>query len=84
MKPFHKHVKDPAGQARPRRPLANCAHLAKGHYFGARVIPGSVAGAELTNPYGCDLPVREQSSELLPALISTLLLGWMPCASVLA
>ena len=82
MKPFHEHTKNPAGLARPRRPLTNCAHLSKRHSFDARVIPGSVAGAELTHPCGCDLPVREQSSELLRALISKLLLGWMPCASV--
>ena len=79
MRPFHKHMKNPAGLARP---LANFTHLSKGHSFGARVIPGSVAGAEFKHPCGCDLPAREQPSELLRALIFKLLLGWMPCASV--
>ena len=79
MKPFHKHVKDPADLARP---LMTCAPLSQGHSLDARMILGSVAGAELKHACGCDLPVREQPSELLQALISTRFIGWMPCASV--
>ena len=79
MKPFHKHVKDPADLARP---LMICAPLSQGHSLDARMILGSVAGAELKNSFGFDLAVREQSSELLRALISARFMGWMPCASV--
>ena len=79
MKPFHKHVNDPADLARP---LMTRAPLSQGHSLDARMILGSVAGAELKHACGCDLPVREQSSELLRALISARFMGWMPCASV--
>ena len=78
MKPFHKHVNDPADLARP---LRTCAPLSQGHSLDARMILGSVAGAELKHACGCDLPVREQSSELLRALISARFMGRMPCAS---
>ena len=78
MRPFRKHMKNPAGLARP---LANFTHLSKGHSFGARVIPGSVAGSEFKHPCGCDLPAREHLSELLQGLISAPFMGWMPCAS---
>ena len=80
MKPFHKYVTDPAGLARPRRPLMTCAHLSQGLSFDARVVPGSVAVNELSHSCGCDLAVRERSSELLRARTSTFM-GWMPCAS---
>lgn len=80
-KPLHKHEKDPAGLARLRRPLAGWVHLPQGHSFDARMIPASVAGAELKHACGCDLPVRERSSELLRALISIIFMGRMPCAS---
>ena len=80
-KPLHKHEKDPAGLARPRRPLMTCAHLSQGQPVDTRVIAGSVAGAELKHACGCDLPVREQSSELLRALTSVLFVGQTPCAS---
>ena len=79
MKPFHKHVKDPADLARP---LMTCAPLSQGHSLDARMILGSVAGAELKHACGSDLAGREQSSELLRALISALFMGRMPCASV--
>ena len=81
-KPSHKHVKDLAGLARLRRPLAGWVHCSQGHSFDARVIPASVAGAELAPSSGCDLPARERSSDTLQALISTLSMGGMPCASV--
>lgn len=62
------------------------APLSQGLCFDARMIAGSVAGAELKHACGFDLPVREQSSELLRALISALfmgrIMGRMPCASV--
>ena len=77
-KPSHKHVKDLAGLARLRRPLAGWVHCSQGHSFDARVIPASVAGAELAPSSGCDLPARERSSELLRALISALFISWMP------
>ena len=84
-KPLHKHEKDPAGLARPRRPLAGWVHRSQGHSVDARVIPASVAGAELAPSSGCDLPVCERSSDTLQALISALfmgrIMGWMPCAS---
>ena len=54
----------------------------QGLFFDARVMPGLFASAELKLACGCDLPVREQSSELLPALISALFLAWTQCASV--
>ena len=80
MKPFHKRVKDPADLARP---LMTCAPLSQGHSLDARVVPGSVADAELKHACGCDLHVREQSSEMLRALISEpFIIGRMPCASV--
>ena len=81
-KPIHTHLKDPAGLARPRRPLKTCAHLSQGHSLDTRTIPGSVAGAELEYSCGCDLPACERSSELLRALISALFMGWMPCYGV--
>ena len=81
MKPPHKHVKDPAGLARLRRPLASCAPLSRGHSFAARVMPGLVASAELKHACGRDLAVCERSSDTLQALISTRFIGWMPCAS---
>lgn len=81
MKPFHKHVKDSAGLARFRRPLMTRAHLSQGHSLDARMMPASVAGAELKHSCGCDLPARERSSELLRALISIIFMGGMPCAS---
>ena len=81
MTPFHEHVKDPAGFARPRRPLADRALLSQGHSPVARVIAGSVAGAEIEDSGGRDLSVRERSSDMLRALISTIFMGWMPCAS---
>ena len=77
-KRIHKRVKDPADLARPRRPLKTCAPLSQGHSLDARMILGSVAGAELKHACGCDLPVRERSRELLRALISALFIGWMP------
>ncbi len=81
-KPFHKLVKDPADLGRPGRPLMTRAPLSQGHSLDARVIAGSVAGAGLRNSCGCDLTARERSSDTLPALISALFMGWMPCASV--
>ena len=81
-KSFYKHAKDPAGLARPRRPLMTRAHPSQGHSLDARMIPESVAGAELKHTLGCDLATRERSRELLRALISTLFMGGMPCASV--
>ena len=79
---FHKHLKDPADLARLRRPLMTRARLSQGHSLDARVVPGSVAGAELKHACGCDLPARERSSDTLQALISGIFMGWMPCASV--
>ena len=81
-KPLHKHEKDPAGLARPRRPLMTCAHLSQGLCLDARVIAGSVAGAELAPSSGCDLAARERPIIRSRALISALFIGWMPCASV--
>jgi len=78
MKPFHKHVKDPADLARP---LMTCAPLSQGHSLDARMILGSVAGAELAPSSRCDLAARERSCDRL-ARISALFMGWMPCASV--
>ena len=78
MKPFHKHVKDPADLARP---LMTRAHLSQGHSLDGRVVPGSVAGAELKQACGDDLTARERSSDRLQALISALFIYWMPCAS---
>ena len=84
-KPLHKHEKDPAGLARQRRPRAGWVHRSKGHSVDARVIPASVAGAELAPSSGCDLRVCERSSDTLQALISALfmgrIMGRMPCAS---
>jgi len=80
-KPFHKHVKDPAGLARSRRPLMTRADLSQGLCFDARVVPGSVAGAELAPSSGCDLAARERSCDRL-AQISALFMGWTPRASV--
>ena len=77
-KSFHKHVKDLAELARPGRLFAGWVHRSRGHSFDARIILGSVAGAELKHACGCDLPVRERSSELLRALISALFISWMP------
>ena len=82
MKPFHKRVKDPADQARPRRPLMTRAHPSQGHSLDARMIAGSVAGAELAPSSGCDLAARERPIIRSRALISALFIGWMPCASV--
>ena len=82
MKPFRKHVKDLADLARPGRPLMTRAPLSQGHSLCARMIAGSVAGAELKHACGSDLAGREQSSELLRALISALFLAWTQCASV--
>ena len=85
-KPLHKHEKDPAGLARSRRPLAGWVHRSLGHSLDARMIPASVAGAELKHACGCDLPVRERSCDRLPAMISApfigRIMGRMPCASV--
>jgi len=80
-KPFHKHGKDSASLARPRRPLTTGARLSQGHSLDARVMPGLVASAELKHACGCDLSLRERSSELLRAMTSTFM-GRMPCASV--
>ena len=81
MKPFHKHVKHPADLARPRRPLMTRAHLSQGHSLEARLVPGSVAGAELKHACGDDLTARERLSNRLQALISALFICWMPSAS---
>lgn len=81
MKPFHKHVKDSVGLARLRRPLMTRAHLSQGHSLDARMMPASVAGAELEPSSGCDFPERERSRQLLRALISIIFMGGMPCAS---
>ena len=81
-KPLHKHEKCPAGLARLRRPLMTRAPLSQGLCFDARVIAGSVAGAELKNSFGFDLAVRERLRDRLRALISALFMGWTPCASV--
>ena len=78
MKPFHKHLKDLVDLARP---LMTCAPLSQGHSLDARMILGSVAGAELEHYCGSDLPVTERSSELLRVLISVLYVGRTPCAS---
>ena len=86
MKPFHKRVKDPADPARPRRPLMTRAHLSQGHSLDARMVSGSVAGAELKHACGDELPARERSCGRLPAMISALfmgrIMGRMPRASV--
>ena len=58
------------------------APLSQGLCLDARMIAGSVAGAELAPSSGCDLAAREQSSDTLQALISALFMGRMPCASV--
>ena len=79
MKPFHKHVKDPADLARP---LMTRAHPSQGHSLDARMIAGSVAGTELEPSSGCDLAARERPIIRSRALISALFIGWMPCASV--
>ena len=79
--PLHGHVKAPAGLARPRCPLADRALLSQGQSPVARVISGSVAGAELEDSRGRDFSVCERSSDMLQALISTIFMGWMPCAS---
>ena len=85
-KPLHKHEKDPAVLARSRRPLAGWVHRSLGHSFDARMIPASVAGAELKHACGDELPARERSRERLPAMISALfmgrIMGRMPRASV--
>ena len=81
-KPLNKHEKDPAGLARPRRPLMTCAHLSQGLCLDARMIAGSVAGAELAPSSGCDLAARERSIVRLRALISARFMGRMPHASV--
>ena len=81
-KPLHKHEKDPAGLARPRRPLATCAPLSRGRSFAAHVMPGLVASAELKHACGCDLSLHERWSDTLQALISTGFMVWTPCASV--
>ena len=80
-KSFHKHVKDPAELARPGRLFAGWVYRSQGHSFDARMILGSVAGAELEHYCGSDLPVCERSSELLRVLISVLYMGRTPCAS---
>ena len=79
--PLHKHEKDPADLAQPRRPLMIRALLLQGYSLDTRVMPGSAAGAELEASSGSDLTVRERSSDTLQALISTFFMGWMPCAS---
>ena len=86
MKPFHKHVKDTAELARPGRLFAGWVHRSQGHSFDARMIPASLAGAELKHAGGCGLPVSGRSCDRLPAMISApfidRIIGRMPCASV--
>ena len=80
-KPFHEDVKHSVGLAQPMRPLADYAHLLQGHSPVVHMILRSVAGVYLKHFHGCDLPVRDRLSDTLRALIPTIFIGWMPCAS---
>ena len=81
IKPFHGDMKNLAGLSRSRRPLVDHVRLSQGRSYVARVISEWAAGADLGHVHGCDVSLCERSCHPLQALISTCLMGCMPCTS---